>query len=244
MDKVHATFVSRIYQDRVVLQVSRDATAIEAREKAAKKPTPEPNPARKKGRPKKGEKKVEEPQTRLEKQGDMSLTEMLADLPKACDTGCKANSKGFMTSWKGYKLHIDTADGDIPIAVVLTSASVHDSQVSMPLSRLSEQRVEHCYELMDSAYDAAIIREDAKDRGVVALIDFNRRSPKDERKFEDFQEVRYNQRSSAERVNGNLKDNFGGRVVRVKGHAKVLLHLMFGILALTVTQALHLCASP
>jgi hypothetical protein len=30
-----------------------------------------------------------------------------------------------------------------------------------------------------------------------------------------------------------LKDEFSGRVVRVRGHAKVLCHLMFGILALT-----------
>ena len=39
-----------------------------------------------------------------------------------------------------------------------------------------------------------------------------------------------------ERVNGRLKDDFGGRQVRVRGHAKVLCHLMFGILALTVAQ--------
>jgi hypothetical protein len=28
----------------------------------------------------------------------------------------------------GYKLHLDVADGDIPISAVLTSASLHDSQ--------------------------------------------------------------------------------------------------------------------
>jgi len=33
-----------------------------------------------------------------------------------------------------------------------------------------------------------------------------------------------------------LKDEFGGRVVRVKGVAKVMCHLMFGILALTSNQ--------
>ena len=30
----------------------------------------------------------------------------------------------------GYKLHIDTADGDIPVSCFLTSASVHESQVA------------------------------------------------------------------------------------------------------------------
>jgi hypothetical protein len=33
--------------------------------------------------------------------------------------------------------------------------------------------------------------------------------------------VRYNERSAAERVNGSLKDDFGGRYVRVRGHAKL-----------------------
>ena len=41
-------------------------------------------------------------------------------------------------------------------------------------------------------------------------------------------------------VNGRLKDEFGARQIRVRGHAKVLCHLMFGILALTVTQLLRL----
>src|SRR6202043_3625994 len=50
----------------------------------------------------------------------------------------------------------------------------------------------------------------------------------------------YNQRSAAERVNGGLKDDFGGRYVRVRGHAKVLCHLMFGILALTINQLMRL----
>jgi len=48
--------------------------------------------------------------------------------------------------------------------------------------------------------------------------------------------IRYRERSTVERVNGRLKDEFGGRVVRVRGHAKVMCHLMFGILALTSNQ--------
>ncbi len=47
---------------------------------------------------------------------------------------------------------------------------------------------------------------------------------------------RYHERTTVERVNGRLKDEFGGRVVRVRGHAKVMCHLMFGILALTINQ--------
>lgn len=43
-----------------------------------------------------------------------------------------------------------------------------------------------------------------------------------------------------ERVNRRLKDDFGGRPVRSRGHAQVLCHLMFGIVALTVDQLMRL----
>ena len=52
--------------------------------------------------------------------------------------------------WTGYKLHIDVADGGIPICAVLTSASTHDSQVSIPLAKMSSKRVTNLYDLMDS----------------------------------------------------------------------------------------------
>ena len=52
--------------------------------------------------------------------------------------------------------------------------------------------------------------------------------------------VRYGERSTAERVNGGLKDNHGGRTVRVRGPEKVMCHLMFGILSFTVLQLLRL----
>ncbi len=44
----------------------------------------------------------------------------------------KTNSKGCKETWIGYQLHIDVACGQIPVACVLTSASVHDSQVAFP----------------------------------------------------------------------------------------------------------------
>jgi len=40
-------------------------------------------------------------------------------------------------------------------------------------------------------------------------------------------------------VNGRLKDEFGGSEVRVRGHAKVFSHLMFGILVVTVDQLMR-----
>ncbi len=166
---------------------------------------------------------------------------MVADLPKYCNIGTKNNSKGYKESWKGYKFHIDTADGDIAISAILTSASLHDSQVAIPLSKLTAQKIDNFfYELMDAAYDAQPIRDYITANDRVPLIDYNHRSPKDERNFDPHEAVRYKERSSAERVNSNLKDNFGGWFVRVRGHEKVLSHLMFGLLALTISQTLRL----
>jgi hypothetical protein len=59
------------------------------------------------------------------------------------------NSKGYKTSWQGYKLHIDSSDTGIPINCILTSASVHDSQVAIPLATITNQRVTNLYDLMD-----------------------------------------------------------------------------------------------
>jgi hypothetical protein len=42
-----------------------------------------------------------------------------------------------------------------------------------------------------------------------------------------------------ERVNARLKDEFGARVLRVRGAIKVKCHLMFGILALAADQILR-----
>ena len=72
-----------------------------------------------------------------------NLGQMLADLPTACDVGCKKNSKGYKETWTGYKLHIDVACGQIPVSCVLTSASVHDSQVAIPLMTMTSARVSY-----------------------------------------------------------------------------------------------------
>ena len=54
----------------------------------------------------------------------------------------------------------------------------------------------------------------------------------------------YVERSGSERVNGRLKDEFGGRHVRVRGYDKVLAHLMFGMTVLTASQLMRLIVPP
>ena len=44
-------------------------------------------------------------------------------------------------SWTGYKLHNNVAYGGIPMRTVLTSASTHDSQVAIPFSKMTSERM-------------------------------------------------------------------------------------------------------
>lgn len=159
----------------------------------------------------------------------MSLEEMLADLPHACDRGTKTNSKGYKESWNGYKLHIDVADGQIPISCFLTSASCHDSQVAIPLATMTATRVTNLYDLMDSAYDCQHTAAHSIGLGHVPIIGPNRRNGKP-RERAPAQKIRYQERTGVERVNGRLKNEFGERVVRVRGATKIMAHLGKSIL--------------
>jgi hypothetical protein len=252
--RVHEALIRRTHADRLVGHIARDSTAIEGHEKPRRAEQPAPKPApRKRGRPRKGEEPPPKPPTRLERQADMTLSQMLADLPRPCDVGCKRNAKGYKESWIGYKLHVDTADGDIPVSCILTSASVHDSQLAIPLATMTAERLVNLYDLMDSAYDAAEIKAHSRALGHVPIIDVNPRRDvalKQELALEEkrkalvgyrlAEDIRYNERSGAERVNANLKDNHGGRTVHVRGPAKVMCHLMFGVMVIAATQIIRL----
>ena len=236
LERIHQQVIKENLSEELVFHISRDSTSIEVREKPApKKETPasEQTPKRKRGRPRKTDPKVEPEKTRLERQKDRSLEENLKDLPEAqCEKGTKKNASGYKHSWNGYKLHLDVIDGDIPISAILTGAAIHDSQLAIPLAQMSHSKVTSLYDLMDAAYDAAPIKEVVEGLGRVPIIDPNPRSGPKVQLPNDRLE-RFKNRSSVERVNGNLKDNFGGRSIRVKGATKVMCHLMFGLIALT-----------
>ena len=238
VEEVHAALIEKYEGPRLVGHIARDATEIAARERGVKKEKPEPRPKKGRGRPKKGEVR-EKRVTRLERQQKMTLEEMLNDLPRACDSGTKLNSRGYPVYWVGYKLHLDVADGQIPISCILTSASVHDSQVALPLATMTAQRVTNLYDLMDAAYDTQIIREHSRSLGHQPLIDYNNRGV-EKRTFAPHEAQRFKERTSVERVYGRLKDEFGGRMIRVRGATKVMTSLMFGILALTADEILRL----
>ena len=169
------------HSDRLVGHISRDSTAIEAREKPAKsdKPAAEAKPILKRGRPRKGG--APPPAATefwIKRQRGMTLAAMLADLPRASECGRQTQCQGVRKeTWIGYKLHIDTADGEIPISCVLTAASVHDSQVAIPLATITAGRVTNLYDLMDSAYDVAAIKQHSRDLRIMCRSSTSIRVP-------------------------------------------------------------------
>ena len=239
--RVHAALIAKTQSERLIGHISRDSTAIAVRERPVKV-TAEPaqeaaapatgQPSGKRRRPRK--------LNRIERQQGMALEEMLADLPRHCSIGCKTNSQGRKETWRGYKLHLDVADGQIPISCLLSSASLHDSQAALPLATLTAARVTSLYDLMDSAYDSHLIREHSRELGHVPIIESQGRRFKPARPMLPHEADRFRERTAVERVNARLKDEFGGRHVRVRGAVKVMAHLMFGILVLTVDQILRL----
>ena len=210
LDEIQGVFVKEHAEGRIAQDLSRDSTAIHGREKPAAKPKKE----------KKAKSKAEKKQARrakgkatpkeltfIERQFERTFEENLAALPTGCDWGAKRNSSGNTIIWDGYKLHIDTIDGDIPVSALLTSASVHDSQPAIPLAQKSKERVANFYDLMDYAYDAKTIKEFLARLNHVPVIDHNpRRGEKIE--FAPEKAERYKARSGAERTNSTLKDNY------------------------------------
>ena len=84
--RMHEALVKEFIGDSIVGHVSRDSTAIPAREKPTPKCKSDQKPMkRKRGRPRKGEERPPKDKTRLERQaaGDMTLEQMLdPELPK------------------------------------------------------------------------------------------------------------------------------------------------------------------
>jgi transposase len=253
--KAHEALIKKTYKHEIVGHSTIDASAIEAREKVVKKKPAEDLPKKVGGRPKKGENRPKEI-SRLEKQasGIMSLEEMLNELPKQCDKGAKTNAKGNLNWWIGYKIHITADVNGVPLAGILTSASLHDSQAAIPLAQLTAQRVQSLYDLMDAGYYSEAIIEHSKSLGHIPIVEKGAKNAEEKHQKEQeklawktlnwkpAEMIRYEARTGVERVFARLKDEFGANFVRVKGTVKVHAHLMFAILALAADQLLKIAA--
>jgi len=256
--RLHQALIAETQRDRLIGHIARDWTAIEARERYEGTKSAQ---QKRKRRPKRCP--ASERGTRLERQRRPTLAQQLASLPRTCGIGVKKSSKGHLSYGRGYKLHLDVADGQIPISALLTGAGLHDSQAAIPLMTMTTARVTYLYDLMDSADDAAAIREHSLQLGHRPITDHPKRRRKiGERKVplrknsRSWKRVietelrademtwaeqdRFAERTLVERVFSRLKDQFGARILRVRGASRIMAHLMFGVLALTVDQLLKL----
>jgi Transposase domain (DUF772) len=173
--QIHEALVRETQQERVIEYIARDSTAIPARQRlpedkpkpslAAKLPAHPPYKTKsgwhqRKPRGKRGPQpraQASKRGPRLQRQQHMTLKEMLADLSQQCGLGVKTSSQGHQQYWRGFKLHWDVADGGrIPISCILTGASVHDSQVAIPLMQMSAERVRWQCELMVSGLPVGV----------------------------------------------------------------------------------------
>jgi hypothetical protein len=249
--QLHAALIEKTQSARLIGHISRDSTAIEVRERLPAKALLK---KKRKPRRKPRQTRANERGSLLQRQRKMSLQQMLKTLPADCAGSVKKSSKGQPYYWRGYKLHLDVADAQIPISAILTSANVHDVNVAIPLMTMSSQRVTWLYDLMDSAYDANALIEHVRQFDRVPIIDphprRNGRSrsqlpklappPKLAPQLSPAQRIRYRERSTVERVFSRLKNEFGGTYIRVRGAAKVMAHLSFALIALTVDQLIQL----
>lgn len=240
---LHENIVKSELQDIIIGHINRDSTAIGAREtpmnkKADVKPLP-----KKRGRPKKGEIREKE-ETRLEKQINQTPEESLNEINQDCAWGCKKNSQGKVSYWKGYKLHLDVNDFGLPITAITTGANVHDSQLAIPMEKISSDRVTHLYSLMDAAYDAEPIHNFIKSNDNIPIIDPKKKRNGIKIELDKAKKIRFRNRSTVERANAHLKDWLFSGTIFVKGYSKVNAHLMIGVLLLTSIKILQYIKLP
>lgn len=230
----------------LVGHINRDSTAIPARETPVNKKADEkPQKAKhKRGRPRKDEARPPKAPTTLDLQAGRSVRNSLTKLQKDCSWGCKKNSQGKVSYWKGYKLHLDVDDIGLPITAIVTGANVHDSQVAIPLEKLTEKKVQHCYSLMDAAYDAKPINDYIRSRDRVPLIDPNKRKGGEPRSFDPAEKSRYKIRTTVERANAHLKDWLIPHQIFVRGFQKVSFILMSAVVCLAALKILQYFVLP
>jgi transposase len=235
--------VKEHHEGRIVGHISRDSTAIAARETPVNRKrdvaSAPAKPKRKRGRPRKGEVRPAKEPTQIEVQLKRSARASLSKLSKSCAWGCKKNSQGNVSTWKGYKLHLDVSDIGFPITAIVTGANVHDSQAAIPMEKLTGRKVQHLYSLMDAAYDADAISTYIKEQGRVPLIDPNKRRGPERVPFSPAQKQRFKIRTTVERANAHLKDWLIPTQIFVRGFEKVSFLLMCGVLCLAAIKALQ-----
>ena len=236
-EKVNDKMMLEHIGDSLIMHVSRDSTDVVVHESCKKEesaPKKETEKTRKRGRPKKGDEKPKAIKT-VEKQCTQTLDEIVKELPQKCNYG-KKKKHGTSYTWKGYKLHSDVSDEGFILSAILTSASVHDSQVAIPLEKMTFSKVNHCYSLMDKGYDCVTIRGFISSLGQ-APYKTRRNGIKPE--LEPIHEERLKNRSVVERSYSLLKDKYHLDKIKYKGISKVSSYAFFSILVCNAEHILR-----
>jgi hypothetical protein len=249
-DKAHQALIKEVYKGQIVGHVVKDSTPLEACEKHLRKDS------------KKNRKKAKQDKSKAIKNGELNrrqkqlneqdVNKMIQELPRHCDKGMKKSAQGYTTIWKGYKLHAAVDDHCVPLAVIVTSASLNDCEVAIPLASKTKQLVTNFYDLMDAAYDHKEIKEHSKILGHVSIIDkcpagkaqkLEKELEKKRKKilkFKTAEDLRYAERFSKERFNALYKHYNVVRNILYRGYEKVSCHVGFGVLTIAASILISL----
>jgi hypothetical protein len=125
-------------------------------------------------------------------------------IDRACAHGSKKNSHGAVQFWTGYKPHLDVSGTGFPLSAFVSGANVHDSQLAIPLEKMTESKVFFCYSLMDAAYDCSVIENFIRSRERIPIIDRNNRGSEVCPPLDPAKKERYKMRTEVERANSIL----------------------------------------
>ena len=131
--------IAATQQQRLIGHIARDSTAILARELFPNGEQRRQRERKRDARFKRGRRGLAwwfhpgqacDRGTRIERQRHQHWTAAEDCRGSAISAQRTARARSY---WRGYKLHLDVADEQLPVSAMLTSASVHDSQVAIPL---------------------------------------------------------------------------------------------------------------
>jgi len=215
--------------DRLAVgHLSIDSTIVEAREKPVRTRVPKAKPPKKRGRKAKGsldEQQHRERQAQQEQERIAYLQESfetsLGKLELRCSVTAKQNSKGKKQWFIGYKAHLATDDHGVPMSFAVTGASVHDSQVAVPLMKNTRETADFLYALLDKGYISPVINDYVGMIGRKAIIDRRAYKGVVADPLDQASQQRYGARTTVERTNSELKDGYLPDVIYKRGcHAR------------------------
>ncbi len=231
MDKIYETNKNEWLLDKYFFHTSIDATTLAVRGRSGYRPVAKSAKiTHKKGRPKIGETRPAKELSVIEKQRTMTSEAGFSLVKQGLDFGTKRNSQGFQETNFGVKIHAEVAGNGVPVNIFISAASVHDSQVAIPLMKKNSLIFSRGFHLMDAGYDDKNIREFTP----LSLIDFNHRRNKNkdivQRKFTEQEALIYNNRGNVERFNSEIKKILNTKYLNASSLAKAKSHVYGAVL--------------